>query len=345
MCPSPEPKEDQSEWLRLLEEMGKSVDRLSSPVPMDSPAWGTGPAAGGRAQAPAEDPLTAALSSLLRPSAPVPPPAPADQEIANLIGHPSVVLITGHRDSGKSGLAMRLLEHLQWQAAPWIVGLPQKATRLLPEGFGLADDPWAVPKNSVVYLPEAYHLFGARTTQSLLGRQVTDLVNLSRHRRQTLIFDAQNPAHVDRNIVSEVDVVLAKRPGPFNERFDRPQLRDVHDAARAAFAQLTGLRLKQAVWVVAPMRGISGRLMMNLLPTFWKDALSRIFADARPPSLSTGARAVGTRGRVPRPGRRHSPQELARRAKELRAAGYSYGQIGTVLGISRTHAWRLVNEG
>lgn len=343
MCPSPDPKEDQMAWLRLLEEMRKAVDRLS-PVPMDPPAWGRGPAAGGHEQAPTEDPLTSLLASWAQRSAPSPPLTPPDQELADLIGHPSVVLITGHRNSGKTGLANRLLQLLQVRAAPWVVGLPPKAARLLPEGFGLADDPWEVPKNSVVYIPEAYRLFGARSTQSQQGRLVTDLVNLSRHRRHTLIFDAQNPAHVDRNIVSEVDIVLVKQPGPFHEGFDRPQLSDVMDAASAAFAPLSGVRLKQAVWVVAPMRGISGRLMMNLLPTFWGDALSRIFADARPPGLSTGTSAVGSQRRALRPGRRHSPQELARRAKELRAAGYSYGQIATVLGFSRTHAWRLVNK-
>jgi len=34
---------------------------------------------------------------------------------------------------------------------------------------------------------------------------VADLVNLSRHRKHTLIFDVQNAAQLDRNIVSEAD--------------------------------------------------------------------------------------------------------------------------------------------
>ena len=273
-----------------------------------------------------------------------PPPPPLDQELADLISHPSVVLITGHRDSGKTALAIRLLELLQAQAAPWIVGLPAKAARLLPEGFGLTDDPWEVPNNAVLYVPEAYRLFGARSSQSQQGRQVSDLVNLSRHRRQTLIFDVQNAAHVDRAIVSEVDVVLAKQPGPFHEGFERRQLSGVQDAARAAFAQLTGLRLKQAIWVVAPNRGIAGHLRMNLLPSCWRDALSRAFANARPPSASGGSSAAGTRRSALRVGKRTSPPELARRAKELRAAEYTFGQIAKALGISRTHANRLAKK-
>ena len=86
------------------------------------------------------------------------------------------------------------------------------ARRLLPDWYGLADDPSAIPSKAVIYIPESYCMFHARASQTAQGRMIGDLVNLSRHRRHILIFDVQNPAHLDRNIVSEVDVVLVKQP-------------------------------------------------------------------------------------------------------------------------------------
>jgi hypothetical protein len=90
----------------------------------------------------------------------------------------------------------------------------------------------------------------------------------------------QNPAHLDRNIISEADVVMLKEPGPFSPGFERPQFRPIINAARAAFACGGPLRRKRVVWVVAPNDGVSGQLMENVLPTFCTGTLSRIFGEA-----------------------------------------------------------------
>ena len=77
-------------------------------------------------------------------------------------------------------------------------------------------------------------------------------------------------------------------------------------------------------------------LVENELASFWKPALSRAFAQGVPDhnSNETGQRK-GTR--TPR-------EELKNRAKALRRQGHSYGDIGKILGISKTLAWELVNE-
>ena len=149
---------------------------------------------------------------------------PVDMALTRLIDHPSIIVILGHRGSGKTALAFRTQELLRDVAPPYAVGLPAKASDLLPDWYGLTNDVSTVPPNATVYIPESYRLFHARTTQSALGRAVGDLTNLSRHRRFTLIFDVQNPAHLDRNIISEADVVLIKELGPLQQGFERVQL-------------------------------------------------------------------------------------------------------------------------
>ncbi|MFH1140561.1 MAG: hypothetical protein V1724_02575 [Chloroflexota bacterium] len=234
------------------------------------------------------------------------------------------------------------------RAPAYGVGLPAKARLLLPDWYGLVDDPFDVPPNAAIYIPESYRLFHARSLQSQHGRTIGDLVNLSRHRRHALIFDVQNPAHLDRNILSEADVILIKMTGPFTEGFERPQLRPIMDAARQAFGLLSPPRQKRMVWVVAPNSGIPGRLMENVLPAFWSDGISRMFAQARPPQKHVDAdgetrvgqrRSAGTRLGVKVPAR-----DKRARAKQLREAGYSFGDIGKVLGGSRSQAFRLARK-
>ena len=173
-------------------------------------------------------------------------------------------------------------------------------------------------------------------------------MNLSRHRRHTLIFDVQNPAHLDRNIVSEVDVVLVKQPGPFTEGFERPQFRRIMDQARTAFARVNPARRKRVVWVVAPGDGIEGQLMENLLPSFWTDGLSRVFSDAAAVAIEKTSGAQDRKrekAAVPiRRGRKTSSQDKRLRTKQLRKAGYSYSEIGRLLGVSKSQAFRLVNS-
>lgn len=272
---------------------------------------------------------------------------PVDEVLAQLTVHPSVILILGHRGSGKTALAVRYQELRRDVAAPYAVGLPQKAKGLLPEWYGMVQDFGTIPKDAIIYIPESYRFFHARDTSSARGRSVAELVNLSRHRRHTLIFDVQNAAQLDRNIISEADLVLVKEPGPFQEGFERSQFQGLMDQARAAFSGLGKGRKKQAVWVVAPGVGIKGKLMENRLPTFWSEALSRVFCDASV-SLSGGQMIDTDNGKAAaagelRPGKRTPTGVKRDKARQMRAGGYSYGEIASALGCSRSYAHKLVN--
>ncbi len=285
------------------------------------------------------------LESSVTPSPGYTPPL--DEPLARLLDHPAVILILGHRGNGKTVLAFRLQELLKDVAVPYAVGLPGKASGLLPDWYGLAQDFDTVPTNAVIYVPESYRFFHARDTQSAQGRAVADLVNLSRHRKHTLIFDVQNAAQLDRNIISEVDLVLVKEPGPFQEGFERTQFQGIMDSARAAFAGVGKERKKRAVWVVAPAADIQGQLMENRLPTFWRESLSRVFGGASV-SISGGhgteaKRVKGDGTNNLRPGKRTPTEEKREKARQMKASGYSYGEIADALGISRSYAYKLVN--
>ena len=270
---------------------------------------------------------------------------PIDDSLARIVEHPTIMLILGARGAGKSAVAVRIQELLRHKAAPYAVGLPSKASKLLPDWYGLADDFSTIPNNSIIYVPESYRLFHSRSTQSARGRAIGEIVNLSRHRKHTIIFDVQNAAHLDRNILSEVDLVLIKEPGAFQRGFERSQFRSSMDAARAAFSGLAKHRRKRSVWVIAPGADIGGLLLENLLPTFWTDALSRIFGDVSIGHLGaeTGD-SLGPDRATSRRGQRTSVDTRRETAKKMRKAGHSFREIGKTLGCSASTVFRMVNE-
>ena len=270
---------------------------------------------------------------------------PIDDSLARIVEHPTIMLILGARGAGKSAVAVRIQELLRHKAAPYAVGLPSKASKLLPDWYGLADDFSTIPNNSIIYVPESYRLFHSRSTQSARGRAIGEIVNLSRHRKHTIIFDVQNAAHLDRNILSEVDLVLIKEPGAFQRGFERSQFRSSMDAARAAFSGLAKHRRKRSVWVIAPGADIGGLLLENLLPTFWTDALSRIFGDVSIGHLEAGTGdALGPDRATSRRGQRTSVDTRRETAKKMRKAGHSFREIGKTLGCSASTVFRMVNE-
>ena len=116
-----------------------------------------------------------------------------------------------------------------------------------------------------------------------------------------------------------------------------------------SFADTAGLTTVQmsaeAPWSArAPAAGIDGKLMENALPSFWSDALSRAFADTRPGTASGSSDKPDPGAGVIRRAELVTPADVRLRAKQLRAAGYSYGEIAKMLGVSKTQAYRLANE-
>ncbi len=267
---------------------------------------------------------------------------PPDRDIARICKHPFVSLVCGHRNGGKTALAVRIQELLRHEADPYAVGLPDEALKLLPSWYGVVQTVEELPPNCIAYIPEAYRTFHARGRGISQAQLVSNLVNLSRHRNQSLIFDVQNAAQLDRNIISEADLLLIKEPSPLGEGFERPQLRKYIDEARGVFSVMNKPHRKRATYVVAPSEGVQGKIMENRLPSFWSKKLSTIFGASKP---SDGHNA-GTESATRRPRGRRTTTKVAQRrtrAKSMHLEGFTYGEIANALGVSKSQAYRYCN--
>lgn len=149
---------------------------------------------------------------------------------------------------------------------------------------------------------------------------MSQALNLSRQRDQTLIFVSQEARQVDKNIASSANVVVFKDLGILQLEFDRPELSKLAAQARGAFAAVKGDRRRWS-FVYAPDADHVG-LLENELPSFWKPSLSRLFAAESQPAK-------------PRAPQKMAPPDKAKKAKEMRIAGASYSEIAKALGVTR----------
>ena len=247
-------------------------------------------------------------------------PLETDARLRGVITHPSVVIVLGKRGSGKSALGYRLLELFRYGPQPYVVGIPNASRKLLPDWIGLASGLEKVPPKAIALVDEAYLAYHARGSMAAQSKAMSQLLNLSRQREQTLVFVSQEARQVDRNIASSANVVIFKDLGMLQLEFDRPEINKLAAQAGMAFAGIRGDRRSWA-YVYAPDNDFLG-LLENELPSFWKPGLSKLFASESLPA-------------APRAPRVMTVQEKAARAKQLRAQGHSYSEIAMALGVSR----------
>ena len=244
-----------------------------------------------------------------------------DGKWREVIVPPAVVLVLGKRGSGKSALAYRLLELFRYQLSCYVVGAPAKARQLLPDWIGIVPALEDLPNKSIAVVDEAYLAYHARESMSQESKAMSQMLNLSRQREQTLIFVAQEARQVDKNIASTASVLAFKELGMLQPEFERPELRKLMAAAGEGLRGTSGDKRKWA-YVYSPDADFVG-LLASELASFWKPSLSRLFAAEGTPAKSRTAERI-------------TPKEKAQIARGLRDQGLSYSQISHRLGVSKS---------
>lgn len=263
---------------------------------------------------------TAAALTVTKPTLPAKPVLEPDAAWRNKLIHPSIVLILGKRGSGKSALAYRLLELFHYGPKPYVVGVPGTARPLLPDWIGMVSSLEDLPNKAIAIIDEAYLHYHARGSQAQESKAMSQIINLSRQKEQTIIFVTQEARQVDRNIASSANIIVFKDLGILQLQFERPELNQLASKAREVFSSIQGDKHKWS-YVYAPDTEFQG-LLENELPSFWKTGLSRIFAS-------------GIDKPVARAPRKLTLQDKIQKAREMREQGKSYSEIAEVLRVTK----------
>jgi len=245
-----------------------------------------------------------------------------------IIRHPQVVAMLGKKGSGKSGLGYRLCEHLRWTAPIYVVGIPSNTLKYLPDWISVVPGIEDLPNGCIALVDESSIPFHARSSMTARAKAMSQMINLSRQRGQTLIFVTQESGQIDRNILSSADVIIFKEPGILQSRFDRSELRAIAAEASRAFQSIVGDR-KRWSYVFTQERGFIG-LIENSLPTFWSNNLSHAFA-------CTGECKVKL-------ARKMNVSERIAKAKEYEGQGFRRGQIARLMGVSKASITNYLDD-
>jgi len=251
-----------------------------------------------------------------------------EQSWQKIITPPCTIIIPGKKGGGKSGLGYRLLEIFKYVLNPYVLGFPAQAQKLLPDWIGIATILDEIPPYSIVLMDEAYLRCHSRDSLSTQNKEISKLVNLSRQKNLTIIFITPETKQLDKNIISQVDVIIFKEPSMLQTKFDLKEFKKIAEQAKLAFNDLSGDKRKWS-YVYSEDTDFMG-LVENSLATFWSTELSHAFAISDPIM----------EGRLPE---KPSKEEKIARAKMLYSIDTPVSQIRKDIGVrSRTTVYKYI---
>lgn len=191
--------------------------------------------------------------------------------------NPGVIIVLGHRGTGKSALGFWLLEklHNRKKLKAVVVGMPRSKRKLVPAWVSHTEDINRLPEKAVVLLDEAALRFSARRSQTDTNLAVSGLVALSRQRKQVIILVCHTARMLDVELVFDSDLVVYKLPSVAHVKFERKETAEYTLKAREALLKVKNP--KAWAYVIDFHQGREG-LLRNRLAHFWSDSLSNVWA-------------------------------------------------------------------
>lgn len=145
------------------------------------------------------------------------------EEFAKKIPKPSVTIITGRRGSGKDVTAVALALELQKNSRKPVYSNYDPRQFRLPRDWRFRTGNTFEPE-TVQLISDAHLEYFSRDWQSSPAETLVKVVSVSRHRNIDFIYTTQLSSLIDRQIISNIDVLLFKEPSLLAAEFERKEL-------------------------------------------------------------------------------------------------------------------------
>ncbi len=184
----------------------------------------------------------------------------------------TIGIILGARGTGKSALAMRLLENIATQTnkQAYAMGFSSTSLPAWIQPITTTDD---ITNNSIIIIDESGISFSSRSSMSSSSKLLSALLLIARHKDLSVIFITQNSANLEINAIRQADYLLLKPSSLLQKDFERKKIQEIYEQAQSDFDLFKSHRGLTYIYA-DNYRGF----VTNTLPNFWSENLSKSFA-------------------------------------------------------------------
>ena len=244
-----------------------------------------------------------------------------------VVRHPTRVIIIGASGSGKSATAYYLAEELgkALHIPVYVYGIDPERQFVYPPQIRHVGPGDPLPENAILIIDEAAMAGPARRSMRSENVELANLAYKARHKNLTTIAVTQAGSELDKILVESAEIIVVKKPRPYQAETDRIHLRPLLKEAERAFKDLDPSEDPRG-FAYIDHQGVR-EMFPTGLASFWTEGISHIMSDSVLDSVHP---------------RRYSKEKKRQIARDLRARGWSYSRIARELGIAKSTAYYWV---
>jgi len=196
------------------------------------------------------------------------------EKLIDILGWPSVSLITGRRGSGKTALGCLVLQEAHERGmGAYLMGLPQPKWKLLPEYINPTRNIGEVQDNSAVMLDESFLYLYARDHPKRFNKFISQLIGITRQKNWMLLFISHTLRKLDIGAILDADNLVVRQPSWLHVRYERQEVRELIEPAFKFFKRVSEPVKYAYIYTSKPPIAVK-----IPLPEFWSEELSKAFS-------------------------------------------------------------------
>jgi hypothetical protein len=181
-------------------------------------------------------------------------------------------IIVGARGSGKSAIALTIMEELQGTKENYYAMGFKSAD--LPNWINVVEDINELQNNSLVVVDEGGILFSSRSSMSDSNKFLSELLFVARHKDLTILFISQNSSNIEINTLRQADFIILKKSSLLQKDFERKKISEIYTNYADGFKKYKSVKGATLIYSDEYIGFVK-----NDLPTFWSTKVSKGFRD------------------------------------------------------------------